>query len=308
VLSTLLKKRNALFQQDSLVALHETLQSHSAFLSNALINTDYYFDWINQTSSLRTQIEDYHLAHKKILADVISQIAAYEAPSIELSNKIYENYVRLPVKELLNFLKMFEPVEEIQEVIKTRIGMYVDWQYPCLEVEPKFGIFTKYLTSCEPLYLLMQHREMAELATESFNEIYKRRIAIYYDEQDAFLPKNAIGFIFAWDVFTVFSLAEIKLSLEKFFSWTKPGGTVLVNYNDCDNPMAAEFFERSMRTYVTNDIMIQIAKDIGFEIKYNGKLEHQGVTWLELAKPGVMTKIKLASPLGIISDKILTTL
>jgi hypothetical protein len=96
---------------------------------------------------------------------------------------------------------------------------------------------------------------------------------------------------------------EIKLSLEKFRQWAMPGGTIMFNYNDCNEVFGAKFHEDGLRTYTTTKMIVDLCQSLDYKILHIGKYKPGAISWIELEKPGIRKRPKLASALGAILDK-----
>jgi hypothetical protein len=115
------------------------------------------------------------------------------------------------------------------------------------------------------------------------------------------LPTNQFGFIFSWNVFNYFPLRETQTYLEESFKLLRPGGVMMFSYNNCENVTCAGLFENGMRSWMTEKLLIDTCKNIGFDI-INSVTENE-VNWVEIQKPGILKTVKASQAMGRILFK-----
>jgi hypothetical protein len=111
------------------------------------------------------------------------------------------------------------------------------------------------------------------------------------------LPKNQFGLIFSYNFFNYLSIDSIKQLLIQSMSWLRPGGTIVLTYNNADLPAAASYAENYFMTYVPESILVPLAESIGFETVFSYNSE-PAFSILELRKPGQLTSIKAGQTAG----------
>jgi len=198
---------------------------------------------------------------------------------------------------------------DTEQVVLTRINKYTSWKYPCLEIGPGDGLWTRYLVAGDPLYLVDVYKEFLYSATEQFNSTYQRRIRRYQigksvnktDRDLSALPKNQIGFIFAWNVFDYFPLDYTSEFLEQCFDLLRPGGTMMFSYNDCERKECAVFAEEGQKSWMPKWLLNETVTKFGFEIVYHGT-EEKSIHWIEIKKPGELFTIKAHQTLATIEQ------
>lgn len=196
---------------------------------------------------------------------------------------------------------------DTEQVVSTKINKYSSWQYPNLEIGPGDGMWTRYMVAGDPLYLVDVHKEFLYSSTNQFNSAYQKRIRRYQigksvnktDRDLSALPKNQIGFIFAWNVFDYFPLDYTSEFLEQCFDLLRPGGVMLFSYNDCERKECAVFAEEGNKSWMPKWLLNETVTKFGFEILYHGS-EEKSIHWIEIKKPGNLSSIKLHQPLATI--------
>ena len=204
--------------------------------------------------------------------------------------------------------RVFTIREETKKEIISRISLYSDWRYPGLEIGPGDGIWTEHLVACDPLYIADMHQEFLDSTMAKFTPEYQRRMRPYHIDRFAThdydlskLPRNQIGFVFAWNVFNYFPYENLKRYLKEIYEVVRPGGVVLFSYNDGENPVSIEYVETGWMSYVPKTLLKAMVEEVGFKVIDTFDRENN-VSWIEIKKPGTLETIKAHQVLGKISD------
>lgn len=194
--------------------------------------------------------------------------------------------------------------------IVVKIRGYTEWHYPTLEIGPGDGAWTEHLVAADPLYIIDRQPEFLESTLSKFNGVYRNRVRPYLtglhannkEEHDlSMLPQNQFGFVFAWNVFNYFPLAETTAMLESCYNVLRPGGVMMFSYNNCDIPQCVEYVEQGFRSWMPKDLLIETCKKLGYEIIDTRAIE-ETVHWIEIRKPGELKTVKAHQVLGKISN------
>jgi hypothetical protein len=137
---------------------------------------------------------------------------------------------------------------------------------------------------------------------------YQRRLREYVidDWADgpilAQLPNNQFGAIFAYHYFNHKPISVICKFLDEFNEKLRPGGMVIMTYNNCDLAHGVIRAENAWMLYTPRRLIQQHAISIGFELveAYDGKGD---VSWLEFKKPGDIASIRGGQTLAKIVAK-----
>ena len=188
--------------------------------------------------------------------------------------------------------------DDTRSEIIVRLRGYTDWHYPCLEIGPGDGTWTEHLVAGDPLYLADIHQEFLDSTLSKFNGIYQNRVRTYLVADGlGQLPKNQFGFIFSWNVFNYFPLAETKNMLTESFELLRPGGTMMFSYNNSEVPQCAEYVEQGFRSWMPRSLLVETCQALGFEIIATRAIE-ETVHWIEIRKPGELKTVKAHQVLG----------
>lgn len=201
--------------------------------------------------------------------------------------------------------------DSIQEILHGRIRIYADWHYPGLEIGPRDGHLTPHLVGCDPLYLVDSRQEYLDNATMQFPEEYANRVRKYlvdYSKENSTLlqlPHGQVGFIFSWNYFNYLPFSILTCYLQDAFTLLSPGGTFMFGFNDAGMVNGALHAEWGGMSYVTQQMLVSAASDIGYEItstSHGFDCGWHNVSWLEIKKPGILSTIKAHQTMGIIKD------
>jgi phospholipid N-methyltransferase len=203
------------------------------------------------------------------------------------------------------------PIDEGTKAVVMNIARgYTNWHYPTLEIGPGHGEWTEHLIAGDPLYIVDIQQDYIDSTLSKFNEVYKRRVRPYIVKRgsgDNFadlsrLPQEQFGFIFSWNVFNYFPLTELTSYLRESFKLLRSGGIMMFSYNNCDSPICAYNVEVGLKSWMTEQLLIETCKDLGFEIINTQSVSgSEEVHWIEIKKPGKLKTVKAHQVLGKIT-------
>jgi SAM-dependent methyltransferase len=207
--------------------------------------------------------------------------------------------------EFIERVRIIESNDAFENVLKNRINLYSNWQFPCLEIGCRNGEYTKYLVASDPLYIADSIKVFLNRAVDQFTDIYQGRVRKYlitdYCKIDN-LPTNQFGLIFSYNFFNYLSFESIKDLLSQAYAWLRPGGTIVFTYNNGDLPAAAAYAENKFMTYVPKKMLLDVIESIGFETIFSYDAD-PAFSLIEIKKPGNLKSIKLGQTLGEIRNK-----
>jgi SAM-dependent methyltransferase len=203
------------------------------------------------------------------------------------------------------------PIDEGTKTIVLNIARgYTDWHYPTLEIGPGHGKWTEHLIAGDPLYIVDIYQDYINSTLQRFNEVYRRRVRPYLvkpGQGDNFanlsdLPQQQFGFIFSWNVFNYFPLTELTSYLRESFKLLRPGGIMMFSYNNCNSSICAYNVEVGLKSWMTEQLLIETCKNLGFEIINTQSVSgSEEVHWIEIKKPGKLRTVKAHQVLGKIT-------
>lgn len=280
--------------------------SYAQTYISALSNLDF-----SHTKDICSFFESLNTEKQTFLSNMHKQIRQIENKIDEQSQvyltrgyKIYDSEACSATSieiERLNKITQADP--EVKTLVKSQIAIKTNPRFPCLEIGPGDGQWTEYLVAADPLYLLDVHQEFLTSTISKFEPAYQPRIRPYVlvesetkDHLLEKLPQSQFGFVFAWDVFTFFPPDFFEKYLKSVFEILKPGGTLLLNYNNCEIYQNVQYVEMGFKSWMPKYLLERIAKQIGYDIEKHNNVDH--LYWVILRKPGSLTTVKSMQGLG----------
>ena len=193
-------------------------------------------------------------------------------------------------------------------LLRSHLRNLGDWRLPGLILRPGRETFIEDMVPLDPLYLADQHEELLKPSVDSFTPEYQRRLRQYvlndrqYGPILADLPQGQFGLVFAYNYFNFRPLELIQRYLTELYAVMRPGGTLIMTYNNCDRAQGVGLAERGFMCYTPKRHIQKHAESVGFESTF----EHNGLgdlSWLEFVKPGDITSLRGGQTLAKIVAK-----
>lgn len=187
---------------------------------------------------------------------------------------------------------------EHDNIIRARIKNFSNHLHPGMIIHPGLETFIQDMVSFDPLYLVGQTDNMLFPAMLEFTDQYRRRLRpVIVNERDqstpilGSLPNGQFAMCLVYNFFEFKPLPVIERWLKEIFDKLKPGGRLMMTFNDCDNEKAVRLAETYYACYTPGKMVREIATRIGYEIYFTWN-DNIPSTWLELQKPGTLTSIR----------------
>lgn len=259
-------------------------------------------------------LEDLSDNLNKFRTDLQNTIETLEQPYYQKSEIIYkENQLmhpeirrsRLRANNLINN-------DESRQLLVDTVDTYISSQYPTLQLSPGYGDVTKHILAGTPLYIVDDDQIMLEqFQGEFFNDTMIRRTNFYVmndkdDDPLLGLPKEQIGFCVIIDYFNFKTVDIIRKYLQSLYNIMRAGGVVIFTFNNCDYPKGIDKVDEMYYCYTTESEMQTMCKELGFKIiklvarDYDER--NNGISWLEIKKPGELSTIRAGQGLAQIMD------
>ena len=199
--------------------------------------------------------------------------------------------------------------EEQETMIRSRIIGFSQSRQAGMIIRPGLETFIRNMVMFDPLYLVDRSENMLFPSTLEFPELYQRRLRYYtideYDQSKPILerlPDKQFGLCLAYNFFNFKPIQVIERYLNELFVKLKPGGKLMMTFNDCDNEKAVRLAESYYACYTPGRMVKAIAQRIGYEIYF---IWNDGgpSTWIELQKPGALTTLRGGQALARIVHK-----
>jgi hypothetical protein len=198
--------------------------------------------------------------------------------------------------------------EETEHFLRARIQNYVDWQHPGIIIQPGLEKFVEDMVGFDPLYLIAQQHDLLVPAYERFPEEYQRRLRLYVVREDLDheilekIPNDQIGFCLVYNFFEFKPFEIIRKYLTEIYQKLKPGGTLIMTFNDCDRDKAVKLAEQHYACYTPGAMIQPFAATVGYNQIFSWN-NNGPTTWLELRKPGALTSLRGGQTLAKIIKK-----
>ena len=186
---------------------------------------------------------------------------------------------------------------ETELLMRSRLSNYATWEYPGMIIRPGVEPFIRDLVSYDPLYLVDQHYDLLTPTMKQFPEQYQNRLRTYIIKESTQhkilekIPNEQFAMCLVYNFFEFRPFEVIKQYLNEIYQKLRPGGVLVMTFNDCDNWQAVNLVERHFACYTPGYLVRDLAKTIGYEqvFVYNNDTSS---TWLELRKPGELMTLK----------------
>jgi hypothetical protein len=228
--------------------------------------------------------------------DLRSEIAQQEKKYLDDSLRVYrEEMIHDSPRMIVNRRMRIDNEDDI--VLRNRLKNLTDWRLPGMIIRPGIETYIEDMVPLDPLYVVDHDELLMRRAIENFTPEYRRRLREYVinDWGDgpilAQLPDNQFGTIFAYHYFNHKPIPIICKFLDEFYQKLRPGGSVLMTYNNCDRAHGVIRAEHAWMLYTPRRLIESHALDLGFELAsaYDGKGD---VSWLEFRKPGDIVSLR----------------
>jgi SAM-dependent methyltransferase len=234
-------------------------------------------------------------------------IEVAEKPWFAESYRLYEEeMIHETTKYILD--RRAEIDSDTEKFYRTRIVRYNDWKHPAMILRPGMEPYIHELLASDPLYLVDEHYDLLRPAIEQFNEQYQTRLRPYtINERNSEkilekLPDNQFGLVFAYNFFNFRPFEVIKKYFTEIYEKLRPGGFLVITFNDCDRPKGVMLVEQHFCCYTPGYLVRELAQTIGYEIAFSWT-DQGPSTWLELRKPGEFESLRGGQALAKVIPK-----
>jgi hypothetical protein len=280
---------------------HSKLQMSDQLLAhkNNLIQT---FDLFEQElDSLKQQLSAMITKAEKPMFQ--QSYSLYEKLNTQInSDQLYQDNVEY----VLN--RQLEVAEENYQIFLARLMTYTNWQHAGMVLHPGKESFINHMVTNDPLYIVDENYDLIKPAINQFNEFYQSRLRISTVKEDAStpwltkIPNGQLGLCLAYNFFNYKPFEIVKQYLTEIYQKLKPGGTLIMTFNDCDRSAAVGLVERFYAAYTPGNMLRGWAKHVGFKEVFCHHNDGPS-TWIELQKPGELTSLRGGQALARILPK-----
>ena len=250
----------------------------------------------------------------KTYNEIHNSIAKFSAQVESLKEELRSEIVQREQQHLIDSLHVYreEMIHDTVDVIlnrrmridndddlmlRTHLKNLTDWRLPGMILRPGLENYIEDMVPMDPLYVVDHDPELMRPAVSKFTPEYQRRLRKYVIDDRADgpvldqLPNNQFGAIFAYHYFNHKPIEIICKFLTEFYQKLRPGGSVIMTYNNCDLAHGVIRAESAWMLYTPKRLIKKHAAELGFELI----TAHDGagdVSWLELRKPGDIVSLR----------------
>ncbi len=250
----------------------------------------------SQYSTIYAHIDQFEYTLNQLKKEIQSQIEIAEKPWFQESYRLYDQEMRNDsVDHILNRRPILS--EDTENYLRVRIQNYVDWQHSGMVIQPGLEKFIEDMVGYDPLYLVAQQHDLLVPAFDRFPEEYQRRLRLYTVKEELDheilekIPNSQIGLCFVYNFFEFKPFEIVRKYLAEIYQKLKPGGTLIMTFNDCDRDKAVKLAEQHYACYTPGAMVQQFAATVGYDQIFSWN-NNGPTTWLELRKPGTLTSLR----------------
>ena len=261
----------------------------------------------NDFDAISNGVKEFTSTLDQLKQRLHDEVESQEPEYFRESKRVFDHEMPYETNEyILNRKLNIDPDSNI--LLRSHLRNLGDWRLPGLIFRPGRETFVEDMVPLDPLYLVDHHEELLKPSVESFTPEYQRRLRQYIinDRHSgtilADLPQNQFGLVFAYNYFNFKPLELIQRYITELFDVMRPGGTLIMTYNNCDRAQGVGLVDRGFMCYTPKRHIQKHAETVGFEATF----EHNGLgdlSWLEFVKPGKIETIRGGQTLAKIIAK-----
>lgn len=310
-LSKIVHQRN-LLQRHNVEQIHYDASTELAKVLHTVQSSEVQLDFAGDNlahdfTKVAESFDQFNNTLQKLIADLDEQIESQGKAYFAESYRMYEQeMIYESVDWILN--RRVPMSEETKKMIVTRIQSYSDWRYAGMVIRPGLEDFIKHLVSFDPLYIIDREHDLLVPAMQTFPPEYQRRLRPYSVKENINqpildkIPDNQFGLCLAFNFFEFKPFEILKKYLEEIYQKLKPGGMLLMTYNDCDRAHCVSLVEAHFTCYTPGGMVRALAKTIGYEEVFHWT-EGGNLTWVEFKKKGELTSLRGGQTLAKVIPK-----
>jgi SAM-dependent methyltransferase len=251
-------------------------------------NTELHDNVMDKLAELQRVSNEYNQAVSELTNQIDATIQKQERKILQKDYARYDNQDLDLLIERQSWIS-----DQFDKEIIGIIQQNVSWQYPTLEVNPADARYSNIMNAADPQYAICATDQVKHILKAKFNDFYaSRRLRIYDDLEK--VPANQIGFATCINMFEYMPLDPIKDIVKQIFNCLRPGGKLLLTYNNCEHSGSLDLLDNNFRCLNNKDLMESLLFGQGFDIHSTNHTD--GIwTWLLVSKPGKLSTQKLAS-------------
>ena len=310
-LSELVNYMNLLDAMSTVSTVQKTdqdLDKITHVVSSSAIQLEQFSDMLtqrqNQVIDALRQYESDLVTLKHTLRELITTT---EKPWFTESYRLYEQeMLNETTEDILNRSPKISA--DTAQFYRTRLTRHNGWHHAAMIIRPGYETFIHELLASDPLYLVDESHDLLQPAMTQFNDQYQQRLRPYTIQERSGtaildqLPKGQFGLVFAYNFFNFRPFEVLRQYLTEIYQKLRPGGTLILTFNDCDRAKAVMLVEQRYCCYTPGYLVRELAQSLGYEIAFSWT-DQGPSTWLELRRPGERPSLRGGQALAKILPK-----
>jgi hypothetical protein len=186
---------------------------------------------------------------------------------------------------------------ETETLYISRVMRYSDWHHAGMIIHPGRESFMQHMVGNDPLYIVDESHALLEPVLNDYNQTYQRRLRTCVIEEQfdqeilAKVPDGQIGMCLAYHYFNFRPFEMIKQYLIEIYQKLKPGGVLIMTFNDCERLAGLSWVEMNYACYNRASLIKDLAMRLNYTVEFF--YHDQGPSsWIELRKPGTLTSLR----------------
>ena len=250
----------------------------------------------DKLKEIHNSFNNFSVGIEQLKRHVQNQIAEQEKHWFQESYRLFEEAEECEKTDQILYGRKVEGRKseqtlESEDMLRARLSNYADWRWPGMIIRPGIEDFIENMVGCDPLYLIDREYDLLQPSLSRFTPIYQNRLRCYttndWSNEPILnkIPNNQFGVCLVCNVFNYRPLEIIRRYLEEIYQKLRPGGALLMTYNDCDRAHAVMLVEQFCTSYTPGYLIRDLTQNVGFEFVHTWSDGGPSV-WLELRKPG----------------------
>jgi SAM-dependent methyltransferase len=251
----------------------------------------------------------------KKLSDTVDQLSLQVQQQIEIQEKywlqesyrLFENEMR---SEHHDYILNRRPQITPETILRSRLRMYCDWKYPGMIIRPGLETLASEMVGFDPLYLIDTSPDLLGKVSSinNFSDEYQARLRniVIQETLDSEIlekiPNNQFGLCLVYNFFNFRPLEYVRKYLNEIYQKLKPGGVLIMTYNDCSRVPGVLLAEKHFACYTPGRLITDLTEHIGFDRLHTWH-NNGPSTFLEIRKPGELSSLRGGQTLAKIIHK-----
>lgn len=263
-----------------------------------------------KSDQVKTALDNFEHTLQEFKTQVRTQLDQLEPQWLLRSLEWYKDTLVHKFSQHDNFLvqhrnKRAFTSEENHTLFVSRTMRHSDWHYPAMIIHPGLEPYMQHLVGHDPLYIVDESQALLDqLVIQNYNPVYQRRLRPYVIEETfdsdilQRLPVNQFGLCFVYNFFNFRPVEMIEKYLAEIHAKLKPGGVLIMTFNNCDHVGALDLVDNNYACYATEKIIRDMAVRQNYEIDFFWDRQEAPGAWIELRKPGQLTSLRAGQTLA----------